>query len=70
MDWCVEVRKWERERERQGNSWKIREKERGNIQNSNFFKFLIMRESFTRSRQIGDNMQFHVLISYILCALS
>ena len=42
---------WMRENEKGGgrNSWRIREKEWGNNKTSKFFKFQIMRESFTRS---------------------
>ena len=41
---------WIRENERGGgNLWRMIEKEWGNNKTSNFFKFQIMRESFTRS---------------------
>ena len=43
---CIGV--WMRENERGGNSWRMREKEWENSKTSNFFKFQIMRESFTR----------------------
>ena len=41
---------WMRENERGEDSWRMREKERGNNKTSNFFKFQIMRESFRRSK--------------------